>query len=187
MWERTSSSFWHQKLQDKLWPPGDLRIGSGVEWCWESARALHLQGSFLHWCCRNNCSLHNQVLGEVMEGQSCLQYFLANWGHWKPKSTSRESAEVQKVLLKNYIRGHLVRICKCWLSYQSNSVFHKAKEIEGKLFSSAGAKSNKILTYLPFQEFPTFVPKKDLDEVARESRVFILWGINVPLLPEVAL
>lgn len=162
-------------------------IGSGVEWCWESARALHLQGSFLHWCCRNNCSLNSQVLGEVMERQSCFQCLLANSGDWKPKSTSRESAEVQKVLFKNFVRRHLVRICKCWHSYQSNSVFHKAKEMEGKCFSPAGAKCNKILRYLPFQEFPTFVPKKNLEEVARESMVFILSGINFPLLPEVAL
>lgn len=54
--------------------------------------------------------------------------------------------------------------------------------MEGKLFSPTGAKCNKILRYPPFQEFPTFVPKKNLDEAARENGVFILSGVSFPSL-----
>lgn len=66
-WERWPLLPGSPRSYRKALTTGHPRTGHVVEWCWESARALHPQGSFLHRCCRNNCSLYIQVLGGVME------------------------------------------------------------------------------------------------------------------------
>lgn len=110
---------------------------------------------------------------------------LANSGDWNAKSSSRESGRVQKVFF--------IMLEDIWLEFGNADkaikmvlYFIKLCKLKENFFSLTGAKCNKILIYPPFQEFPSFVPTKNLDEAARENGVFLLSGINSPGLPLLA-
>lgn len=98
---------------------------------------------------------------------------LANSGDWNAKGNSEKSAGVQKVFF--------IMLEDIWLEFRNADqaikiVLYFIKYVNWRkaFFSLTGAKCNKILSSPPFQEFPAFVPTKNLDEAARENRVFIL-------------